>query len=115
MGSAARYGKRTTEEIRTFLGVFVVSDDYIFLTFGFLHAAHSDVVISIGRIFRKQHLLCDPELAIQYCKELLEAKEMNSDVWIQHYVRLTILSRKANDTFSYHNPKNGKILGEASI
>ncbi|KAH8806171.1 hypothetical protein F5884DRAFT_470427 [Xylogone sp. PMI_703] len=96
MGSAERCGKRTTEEIRAFLAIFVLSDDY-------------------ARMFRKQHLLCDPEFAVQCTQELVEANERSSDKWIQHYVQITILSRQVNDTFSYHNPKYSKIMGEASI
>lgn len=37
MGSAERYGTRTAEEIRTFLGIFVLSDEYASFEFVALH------------------------------------------------------------------------------
>ncbi|RFU27367.1 hypothetical protein B7463_g8968, partial [Scytalidium lignicola] len=69
----------------------------------------------ISRMFRRQHLLCDPEFAAQCAQELVDANERKSDKWIQHYVRVTIFLRQVNDTFSYHNPKYSKIMGEGSV
>ncbi|RFU35506.1 hypothetical protein B7463_g797, partial [Scytalidium lignicola] len=96
MGSAERYGERTAQEIRTFLGIFVLSDD-------------------IAKLYRKQNMVCDQEFVLQCCQQLVKMNERPTDRWIQRYVQLNMLSQKISDTFSYYNPKNSKIIGEASI
>ncbi|KAJ9200792.1 transcriptional regulator family: Fungal Specific TF [Paecilomyces variotii] len=96
MGSAERYGQRTTEEIRTFLGIFVLSEE-------------------VAKMYRKQNRVCDQDYVIQCSQQLVDANERPSDRWIQRYIQLVILSAQISDTFSYHNLGSSKIMGEGSI
>ncbi|KAJ9296260.1 hypothetical protein DTO271G3_5401 [Paecilomyces variotii] len=95
-GTAERYGQRTTEEIRTFLGIFVLSEE-------------------VAKMYRKQNRVCDQDYVIQCSQQLVDANERPSDRWIQRYIQLVILSGQINDTFSYHNLGSSKIMGEGSI
>lgn len=75
----------------------------------------SNLLSSVAKLYRRQNVICEQEFVFQCSQQLLDAKETPSDRWIHRYLQVTILSRRVSDMFNYHDPTNGKIMGEGSI